>query len=283
MSLLSIIEDCRLNILRTERVSGGDINSAYCLHEENRKYFLKINFASPYKDMFRKETVGLEKLRDNFLLHVPKVIKTGTVNNKQYLLLEWIEGGTPAKYFREEFGAALAGMHKKEQSFFGFEENNFIGSLVQINNKTDSWDKFYCECRILPLAKQLYLSGSFSKEDIALTEKFCNKLQNLFPEEKPALLHGDLWSGNFMCASNGQACIFDPATYYGHREMDLGITKLFGGFDKKFYEAYHSAYPLEKNWEERLPLTQLYPLLVHAVLFGGGYVGSVRNNMKNYI
>jgi protein-ribulosamine 3-kinase len=282
MSLQSIIDDCGLKIFRTERVSGGDINYAYRLNDNDRAYFLKINSASAYEGMLKKEANGLEKLRGNFSLCVPKVLKTGTVNDQQYLLLEWIESGNREKNFWKDFGFALANMHNKEQPFFGFEEDNFIGSLIQRNNKLDLWSDFYTECRILPLAKQLHSSGSFSKEDLLLIEKFCNKIADLFPKEKPSLLHGDLWSGNFMCEAKGQACIYDPAVYYGHREMDLGMTKLFGGFDQIFYEAYHTVYPLEKGWEERLPLTQLYPLLVHAVLFGGGYVESARGIIKKY-
>jgi len=110
----------------------------------------------------------------------------------------------------------------------------------------------------------------------------CKKSEFLFPEEPPALLHGDLWSGNFKITTEGEATIFDPAVYYGHREMDIGMTLLFGGFDQRFYEAYHEIYPLEKDWKQRIPLTQLYPLLVHALLFGGHYVESVRRIMKNY-
>ena len=108
------------------------------------------------------------------------------------------------------------------------------------------------------------------------------KLARHFPIEPPALLHGDLWSGNFLISSNGQAAIYDPAVYYGHREMDIGMTKLFGGFDQRFYDAYNATYPLEKDWEKRLQVTQLYPLLVHAVLFGGHYISQVREIIKQF-
>jgi fructosamine-3-kinase len=199
-----------------------------------------------------------------------------------------MEHGAPAKDFWEDFGMSLAEMHKKPQAYFGFEEDNFIGSLHQSNGTNAStgpatktnWAKFYAEERILPLVDKLITRGDLSKTDRTNAEKLCNKFDSLFPKETPSLLHGDLWSGNFMCAQNGKPCIYDPAVYYGHREMDLGMTKLFGGFDKKFYEAYHATYPLEKNWEQRIPLTQLYPLLVHAILFGGAYVGSVRDILK---
>ncbi len=275
MSLLEIIKDTGFSPKHYERVSGGDINDAYCLHENSKKYFLKTNSASAFPSMFAKEAKGLQALSENCSLQIPKVIKHGTVGDQQYLLLEWIERGIPGKDFWEDFGISLAQLHKKQQANFGFEEDNFIGSLHQSNKKHDAWSKFYAEERIIPLTNKL----GFDKN---LVEKFCGKLDDLFPKETPSLLHGDLWSGNFMCTANGKASIYDPAVYYGHREMDIGMTKLFGGFDKRFYEAYDSEYPLEKGWEERIQLTQLYPLLVHAVLFGGGYVESTKQIIKKH-
>jgi protein-ribulosamine 3-kinase len=247
----------------------------FCLHTNSKKYFLKTNSASAFPSMFEKEANGLTALIANSKLQIPNCIKHSVVDDQQYLLLEWIERGNPGKDFWEDFGIALAEMHKKPQANFGFEEDNFIGSIHQSNARHNSWSKFYTEERILPLTNKL---GSDKK----LVENFCSKLDDLFPKESPSLLHGDLWSGNFMCAANGKVCIYDPAVYYGHREMDLGMTKLFGGFDERFYEAYNATYPLEKDWEKRIPLTQLYPLLVHAVLFGGGYVGSAKEILNNY-
>jgi fructosamine-3-kinase len=275
MSLEKIIHDIGLNVQNIERVSGGDINQAFCIHGNSKKYFLKINSASAYTGMFAKEAKGLTALIANYRLQIPNLVKHGIVGDEQYLLLEWMERGTPSKNFWEDFGTALALMHKKPQAYFGFEEDNFIGSLHQSNKKHDSWTAFYAEERIIPLTNKL----GFDKRSV---ETFCSKLDPLFPKEAPSLLHGDLWNGNFMCAANGKACIYDPAVYYGHREMDLGMTKLFGGFDQKFYEAYNDTYPLQKGWEERIPLTQLYPLLVHAVLFGGGYTNSAKDIMKRF-
>jgi fructosamine-3-kinase len=131
----------------------------------------------------------------------------------------------------------------------------------------------------MPLAKQIFDTGS---REMKNAELLCGKLNQLFPREHPSLLHGDLWSGNFMCSAKGPA-IFDPAVYCGHREMDLGMTKLFGGFDNEFYEAYNHTYPLEKDWQKRVPLAQLYPLLVHAILFGGGYASNAANIIRSFI
>ncbi|MGQ0827781.1 MAG: fructosamine kinase family protein [Bacteroidota bacterium] len=282
MSLQTIFNDCILSITRYEPVHGGDINRAWCLYSGDKKYFLKVNDAAVYPGLFEKEAKGLRSLRDNCSLIIPDVIKTSVVEKQQYLLLEWIDKSGIQLGFMKNFGSELARLHQKEQKYFGWKEDNYIGTLPQKNTLHSEWHSFYTECRIMPLVKKLHDSGIFSKQDIESAEKVCNKLEQLFPKEKSSLLHGDLWSGNFMISSNGNAAVYDPAVYYGHREMDLGMTLLFGGFDKKFYEGYNEVYPLEKNWQHRVPLTQLYPLLVHAVLFGGHYIQSVKNNFTKF-
>jgi len=275
MELQAIIEDCGIAVSGYEPVHGGDINRCYCLYAGNHKYFLKINDALQYPGMFEKEAAGLDALKNNFSLVVPAVIKHGNIHQQQYLLLQWIERAKASTNSMQSFGAALATMHKKQQPYFGWALNNYIGSLPQDNTRHDEWPSFYRACRIMPLVQLLFSRGAFSQQDIKAAENFCKTTGRLFPDEPPSLLHGDLWSGNFMVSSDG-AAIYDPAVYHGHREMDIGMTQLFGGFDQRFYDGYNEVYPLEKNWQQRLPLTQLYPLLVHAVLFGGHYISSVR-------
>jgi fructosamine-3-kinase len=282
MPLRSILDDCNLTITKYEPVHGGDINRSYCLYTRDAKYFLKVNDAKRYPGMFEKEASGLNSLRNNFTGRIPQVIKSGVILQQQYLLLEWIETGKLKEDTWARFGRALASMHQQAQPYFGWEYANYIGSLPQYNTKHDSWHLFYTECRVMPLVQLLFNTGAFSKHDLAISELFCKKIEKLFPHDSPTLLHGDLWSGNFMITATGDACIYDPAVYYGHREMDMGMTKLFGGFDQRFYDAYNEIYPLEKNWLQRLPLTQLYPLLVHAVLFGGHYTGSAGEIMKRF-
>ena len=282
MQINEIIEDISLPIKRYETVSGGDINETYCLYGKDSKYFLKINDAASYPMMFEREREGLQELGLYSGLKIPQVIKCGIVDETQYLLLEWIEKASAAKDFWQDFGAAMAILHKQGQPYFGWEKDNFIGSLVQQNTKQPSWDLFYSACRIMPMVRQLYDSGNFSKQDLLSAEEYCRRLPEYFPHEPPSLLHGDFWSGNYMVADDGRVAIFDPAVYYGHREMDIGMTKLFGGFNQQFYDAYNDAYPLEKNWKQRLAHSQLYPLLVHAVLFGGHYVNSSRAILKKF-
>lgn len=270
------------DIDKYEPVDGGDINDALCIYSGNKKLFLKLNSSSSYPLMFRKEANGLNKLKNNSSITIPDVICSGVAEEHQYLLLQWMERGNARSDCMEKFGADLARMHQQKQLFFGFEENNYIGSLSQQNDNHDSWSSFYASCRILPLVKKLFNHSLFSKKDVENAELLCKKLKDLFPEELPSLLHGDLWSGNYMVGSDGYVVMYDPAVYYGHREMDIGMTKLFGGFDQRFYDAYNDTYLLQKGWKNRLPLTQLYPLLVHAILFGGHYIYNVRQILETY-
>jgi fructosamine-3-kinase len=280
--LKNIFDDCGLSVQRYEHVHGGDINNAYCLYTSSGKYFLKTNEEKKFPYMFIKEANGLALLRDHSSFVIPSVIKTGTCYQQQYILLEWLEKGPLQKDTWKHFGNSLAIMHTKSQAYFGLDEENYIGSLTQSNSSHIQWSTFYAECRIMPLVKILFDSKAFSNQDLDNANSFCNKLVELFPGEPPALLHGDLWAGNYLISSSGYAAVFDPAVYFGHREMDIGMTKLFGGFDQQFYNFYNDTYPLEKGWEKRLPVSQLYPLLVHAVLFGGHYIGSVKNIFKAF-
>ena len=277
-----IIDSLQLPDVKVTSISGGDINDAYCLHSGADKYFLKLNDAERYPDMLKMEAIGLNKLRGASSLIIPEVVQTGTIAEQQYLLLTWIENGAPCANFWKNFGYALAGLHRQPQPFFGLEEDNYIGNLPQKNTHRNSWGEFYAQCRILPLNIQLKEAGIFSMKDIQAAENFCKKIDEIFPTELPSLLHGDLWSGNYMSTQNGTAAIFDPAIYYGHREMDIGMTLLFGGFAQPFYTHYCEAYPLERNWRQRVPFSQLYPILVHAVLFGGHYIYNVREILKKF-
>jgi len=264
------------------QAGGGDINSCYFLSTTGAPLFLKLNDAKAYPLMFQREAEGLAALSNSKSLKIPVVIKFGIEGSFQYLLMEQLEKGNPPPAFWQDFAAGLASLHKNTAPRFGWENENYIGSLPQSNKQHASWAAFYANERILPLVKILYNSGHFFQADIANAGILSQNLDEKFPPEAPSLLHGDLWSGNYIVTTGGKAAIYDPAVYYGHREMDLGMTLLFGGFSAAFYEAYNEVFPLEKQWKERVALTQLYPLLVHAVLFGGGYILRCREIIKNF-
>ena len=263
-------------------VSGGDINEAFRLKTNAGDYFLKINDDVRFPGMFEKEARGLELLSKHTGLTVPGVIENGTAGNHAFLLMEFISSSGMQQNFWNDFAHGLADLHKSTADAFGLDHDNYIGSLPQYNDQHDNWISFFIEER---LGKQLKLAVDhrvMGRQDIRSFEKLYGKLPEIFPEEPPVLLHGDLWSGNYMTGSRGEAVLIDPAVYYGHREMDLGMSKLFGGFSATFYIAYQEAYPLEKGWEKRLDICNLYPLLVHVNLFGGGYVSSVRNIISRF-
>ncbi|WP_346239166.1 fructosamine kinase family protein [Niabella insulamsoli] len=277
-----LFEHLKLSVTGLEKVSGGDINEAFRVVTASRDYFLKVNDAARFPDLFLREAEGLEKLRACKMLHIPKVMGYGAVGGLQYLLLEWCGHGQPSRNAQQCLGAGLAALHRITAPSFGFETDNYIGSLPQINQPSESWPAFYAQYRILPLAAQLRSSGDLNSTDIKRIEKCCLAFAEIFPEEPPALLHGDLWSGNYIIGAEGDAFLIDPAVYFGHREMDIGMTRLFGGFSNDFYEAYHHAYPLQSGWQHRITYTQLYPLLVHALLFGGAYTGRVKKIISQF-
>jgi protein-ribulosamine 3-kinase len=279
MDLQAILDDCALPSATYASVSGGDINTAFVLTDKDGKYFLKVNDAAKFPNMFITESNGLKALSKS-QFRIPEVVKCGIADGKQYLLLEWVDSGRPASDFWETFGTSLANLHLLEQSSFGWVENNYIGSLVQHNDRCEDWATFFSEQRIMPLVKFLRDANHYSTAEVTVAERFCRKAGNLFPVEEPCLLHGDLWSGNFVTDTKNMPVLIDPSVYSGHREIDIGMTKLFGGFDDIFYEAYHDTFPLEKGWQHRLPFSQFYPLLVHAVLFGGSYVSQTLSILK---
>lgn len=278
--LPSLLQHLQLDPNRINRVSGGDINQAFQVYRNDQPYFIKINQSGPYPGMMEKEARGLDTLRKNSLFIIPEVQAVGEWEGWQYLILEWLAPAAPQPDYWTRFAEALAHQHHQAQQQFGWEEDNYIGQLPQRNTPSDSWVNFYAEQRITPLVQQLVDKGALSTAALHQLTTWRRTLPERFPQEPPALLHGDLWSGNLLSAKKGHPALIDPAVYAGHREMDIGMTQLFGGFHHSFIDAYQYYYPLEKNWQERLPLTQLYPILVHAVLFGGHYITSARELLQ---
>ena len=263
-------------------VPGGDINQAFLLETNQGRFLIKVNAALYGLDMFEKEVKGLLQLADTKGLRVPMALFDGKYHQELFFVMEYIAQGNPSENFWEHFGEGMAKLHTHSNTHFGFEHNNYIGKLSQQNNKHETWPEFYANERLIPLAHKANKRGVLENDDVHLIEKISTKLSSIFPDEKPALLHGDLWSGNFMADEQGNPVIFDPAVYFGNREMDIAMSLLFGGFDDRFYASYHHHNPLQPGWEERINLCQLYPLLVHLTLFGGSYYGQVADIIKRY-
>ncbi len=265
-------------VVQLKFVGGGSIIQTARIETTSGNYFVKWNNASLYPNMFETEKNGLALLKKYSGFAIPEVISLGDVEGHSYLLLTFIGTG-PIDW--QKAGRLLATMHNCSANQFGLDHDNYIGSLPQSNTFHDSWSAFFTNERILPQVKRALDSGALDRTDLTAAENFCKRIVEIFPNEKPALLHGDLWSGNILFSSKGPS-IFDPAVYFGNREMDIAMTKLFGGFDTQFYEAYNAAFPLEKNWQKRVDYCNLYPLLVHVNLFGGGYVNDVRNILSAF-
>jgi len=269
--------------IRRERAAGGgDINEAALIETTEGDFFVKWNDAEKFPGMFEAEARGLNLLIDTGEIAVPRPLHYDEIRGVGFLLMEAVRSAPKAPNFWFDFGTRLAEMHKHSSEHFGLDHDNYIGSLKQNNDYRDNWADFFVEMR---LEKQLRLARDYGRAGSDISSLFSYlfpKIETLFPEEKPALVHGDLWSGNFMTGKAGQPVIIDPAVYYGHREMDLGMSRLFGGFDEEFYSAYHSSFPLESGWQERTEICNLYPLMVHVNLFGGSYISQVVNILKHF-
>lgn len=271
-------------IVKTQALSGGDINEVYRIDFDSEKsYCLKLNNADRFSGMFEAEHKGLDLLRQNSSFIIPKVIQTGTVLQQSYLLMNYIPRGLKRGPFLEKFGRSLAEMHQTSSPTFGLDHDNYIGSLVQVNQTFESWSDFFRETRLIPQLKIARNLARVNTETIRLFDRLFSKLQDLFPVENPALIHGDLWNGNQMSSMDGSPVLIDPAVSFSHREMDLAMMKLFGGFDQRIFEVYQEVFPLEKGWRERTELCNLYPLMVHVNLFGGHYVHQVQGILKAYV
>lgn len=263
-------------------LAGGDINTVYKLNTSEGSFCIKLNNSSKLQDLFEKEAAGLQHLESKSNFTLPKVIKWGTFSDQSYLLLSFIETGSPKNNYWELFGGNLAAMHMQSANKFGLEYDNYIGSLKQCNSLENDWASFYTNQRLIPQTKLALDKGLVDTSFLKSIENLCSKLEELFPNEPPALLHGDLWSGNFIIDSQSKPALIDPAIYYGHREMDLAMTMLFGGFHEQLYTVYNASYPLEKAWKDRVSICQLYPILVHVNLFGGSYINHARAIISNY-
>ena len=260
-------------IANTNSVSGGCINQGFKISSDKAEYFVKLNDASGV-EMFVAEAIGLKQMYATKTITVPQPICYGTIESSSYIVLEWLDLGRGSSSSYREMGRQLAAMHRyRTAEHFGWERNNTIGSTPQINIQTDNWADFFAEQRIgyqLKLAKRR--GGSFPDTDVVKAVR--NKLADRQPQA--SLVHGDLWSGNAAIASDGSPVILDPATYYGDRETDLAMTELFGGFPAAFYQGYNEAWQLDSGYQQRKSIYNLYHVLNHFNIFGGGYANQAK-------
>ncbi len=278
-----VLDELGETIISDKSVGGGCIADARTIKtNKGNTYFLKSHSGAP--GMFLKEANGLSELAKANTIRIPKVI----LAYDDFLLMEQITSSGKVSCFFEKFGKQLAEMHKYTGEEYGFFEDNYIGASLQFNvpeNKEKSiWAEFYFQKRILPQFRFTEQNGYNTKELVQGVSKLETKIHRILSdsEEKPTLLHGDLWGGNYMIDEKGLPVLIDPAVYYGHREADLAMTKMFGGFSSDFYKAYQTTYPLPDGWEYREGVYLLYHYLNHLNLFGMGYYGACIRLLNKY-
>jgi fructosamine-3-kinase len=272
------------HVVSASRLGGGDINDAFEVElADARRVFVKTNANAP-AGMFQAEARGLAWLAQAGALRLPRVLAVSPDAEPSFLVLELVRSAARRRDFDEELGRSLAALHRATPGAFGLDHDNFIGRLPQSNAEHARWADFYRAERLEPQLERASRQGRASSALRRDFERLFARLDSLVgPEEPPARLHGDLWGGNLHVDPTGMPCLIDPAAYGGHREIDLAMMRLFGGFGERVFAVYDEAFPLAPGHAERVPLYQLYPLMVHVNLFGGGYQGSVERALKHYV
>lgn len=263
-------------------LGGGSINYTYRITAPKEKFLCKINKYSSFPRLFEAEQAGLELLALQQVIRIPAVIAAGRINDSQVLLLEWIEQGLRTDAFWTSFGEQLAALHHIQQKQFGLDTDNYMGALPQNNQPADNWIDFFKRQRLQPQVKLAVDRHLLDPAQLSRFEKLYQQLPGIFPVEPASLLHGDLWSGNYLCDEQETPVLIDPAVYYGHRSIDMAMTTLFGGFDARFYESYHYHFPLPANYRQQWEVCNLYPLLIHLNLFGKSYLPGILNTIRQY-
>lgn len=274
-----------VSIRHSGAIGGGCINHASKLQTNAGVFFLKWN-ASCATDIFLREAEGLRELKkaSGGVLKIPDIICVGEIGEfPGFLIQEYLEPGYSNSNDDEKLGMGLAHIHKFSNADFGFSNNNYCGDTIQNNSWKADWIEFYRENRLKYLISLIQMRYDLSYSVLDTFERLISKLEQLIPANTtPSIIHGDLWSGNYMITAQGPALI-DPAVYYANREMEFGIITMFGGFSSRFFDAYNHVYALDSDWQDRNPLYQLYHILNHYFLFGGSYLSQAIRVAKRYL
>jgi fructosamine-3-kinase len=277
----------RRRVLAAVEVGGGGISSAYrATLDGGRTVFVKSR-TDGIAGLYNAEADGLRWLAETRAVRVPEVLAVKDHDGdlvRRFLVLTWVDQHLPAPDHDAQLGRDLARLHKTGAPMFGFDRDNFIATIPQSNKPHSTWASFYLTERLEPLARAAVEKGLLEDDATSVFERLFERLSDLVgPDEPPARLHGDLWSGNALAGLRGEPWLIDPAVYGGHREMDLAMMHLFGGFGPKVFAAYDESFPLSEGHGDRVALYQLYPLLVHVLLFGGGYASAAMNAARYYL
>jgi protein-ribulosamine 3-kinase len=281
---LTTIYGSAVRLVDSRSVGGGCINHAAKLSTSVGDFFLKWNASAPV-DLFVKEASGLNEMSlAGSSLIIPKVIwSRGADDFPGLLLMEYLQPSGNSSASDERLGRGIAQLHRKTASAFGFHHSNYCGTTLQDNRWTNNWSQFYAQLRIWTLVEQIKAARGISQEELKIYEKLVGRIPELLAHQTvPSLIHGDLWSGNYIYTESGPALI-DPACYYADREMELGMMRLFGGFGSRVWDAYQEEFPLPQEWQQRNRLYQLYHVLNHYLLFGVSYGEQALEIAKEYV
>lgn len=267
------------NVQTMARLGGGDVAESYRAElADGRTVFAKTHHDPP-PGFFTTEAAGLRWLRDAGAVRVPEVL--AVADDPAFLALEWVDEGRAMATTEADLGRALAALHRAGAPSFGREDRRTTGSRALPNDPCDTWVEFYATRRLEPLARLARAGGALPHSSLAMLTEVIARLADIGGSpEPPARLHGDLWAGNRLVDARGRSWLIDPAAHGGHREFDLAMMRLFGGFGHECFETYQGDFPLADGWEARVPLHQLGPLVVHAIKFGGGYVAATERALR---
>ena len=282
--LAASIEDALGSPVReASRVHGGDVALAYAVElADGRRVFAKTH-RNPPRGFFTTEATGLTWLAAAGAVAVPDVLAVSD-ETPAFLALSWIDEGAPLPTTDADLGRGLTALHRAGAPCFGRVDRRTTGSLALPNAPAETWSEFYAACRLLPLARIAHDRGALSGSAIAGLETLAGRLERLRRLRRAAArLHGDLWAGNRLIGAGGRSWLIDPAAHGGHREFDLAMMRLFGGFAPSCFDAYADAFALADGWKERIALHQIAPLVVHAIKFGGGYVAGAAATIARYV
>ena len=257
-------------VVRFSPQSGGDTSSVWWIHTSRQRTLVVKTNGTVDGQSFESEQEGLQHIAATDTIRTPSVLTLSTSPN--YLVLEGIKTRPPNSSFWENAGHALAHLHRAEMGeYYGWNTNNFIGPSPQLNALTTDWSTFWRQYRLEPQVRWAQNNGLLESELETSVKSLMDRTEKWIVNERPCLIHGDLWAGNLLCSSTDEPVLIDPAVYLGHREADLSMTTLFGGFPSRFYHAYQEIWPLEPGWETRLQFYGLYHWLNHLNAFGKAY------------
>jgi len=281
-ALIDAVEEATGNPVRSLGiVRGGDVAASFRVELDNGGSLFAKTHPAPPPGFFTTEALGLTWLAEANAVRIPQVIAVAD-SPLAFVVLEWIEEGRPTPRTDRRLGEELAAMHDAGAPCFGREDRRTTGSRGLPNTPADDWSTFYATCRLLPLARLASNAQVLPSSTVASLERIAGSLDRFDDGAPPARLHGDLWAGNRLVGADGNSWLIDPAAHGGHREFDLAMMRLFGGFSDDCFAAYHERHPLTAGWQDRVSLHQIAPLVVHAIKFGGGYVAAATAAIEKY-